>query len=198
MGSKVVAIVGSYRKGGMTDAAVDAILQGAREKGAETETIYLTEQHLEFCTNCRKCVQASGAERGKCVIDDDLEPILSRIEAADVLVLSSPVNFYNVTAQFRKFLERLSGYFCWPWGQMSPKVRSKQRKRKAVLVASAGMPGFLIPWATGAGRALRIAAGLLGARPVAHLWIGLAAREPHPSLSRRTLARARRIGMSLA
>jgi multimeric flavodoxin WrbA len=66
MSSKVVAIVGSYRKGGAIDAAVEAILEGAREKGAQTHTLYLTEQHIEFCTHCRQCAQEPGEERGKC------------------------------------------------------------------------------------------------------------------------------------
>jgi len=34
MSKKVVAIIGSYRKGGNIDRAVEAILAGAREKGA--------------------------------------------------------------------------------------------------------------------------------------------------------------------
>ena len=66
MSSKVVAIVGSYRKGGAIDTAVEAVLEGAREKGAQTHTIYLTDQHIEFCTNCRKCTQPPGEERVKC------------------------------------------------------------------------------------------------------------------------------------
>ena len=77
-------------------------------------------------------------------------------------------------------------------------MRSKLQPRKAVLVASAGMPGFLIPIATGAARALRLAARMLGARPVGKLWIGLVAGEPKPVLSARTLERARQLGMKLA
>ena len=46
MSRKVVAIVGSYRRGGTIDSAVDAVLVGAREKGVETCTIYLTEAHI--------------------------------------------------------------------------------------------------------------------------------------------------------
>ena len=72
------------------------------------------------------------------------------------MVLASPVNYYNVTALFRRFQERLLGYIYWPWGQNGPTLRNKRQPRKAVLVASAGMPGFLIPLATGAPRALRI------------------------------------------
>jgi NAD(P)H-dependent FMN reductase len=198
MSKKIVAIVGSYRKGGTIDAAVEAILQGAREKGAETSTIYLTDRHIEFCTNCRKCAQTPGPERGKCAQQDDLEPILSEIEAADAVVLGSPVNCYNVTALFRRFLERLLGYAYWPWGQNAPRARSRRQTRKAALVASSAMPGFLIPLATGAAKALRLTAKMLGAKSVGTLWIGLAAGEPQHPLSTRTLARARRIGFRLA
>jgi NAD(P)H-dependent FMN reductase len=198
MSKRVVAIAGSYRRGGVTDRAVEAVLAGAREKGAETYTIYLAERRIEFCANCRQCVQQAGGERGKCAIDDDLGPMLEEIEAADALVLASPVNYYNVTALFRRFLERLLGCAYWPWGQKGPSFRSKQQPRKAVLVSSAGMPGFLIPLATGAPRALRLAARMLGARAVGSLWIGLAAQEPHPPLSARTLGKARRLGMKLA
>lgn len=198
MSKKIVAIVGSYRKGGTIDSAVEAILAGAREKGARTNTIYLTEQHIEFCTNCRQCTQMPGADRGKCAQHDDLDPILAEIEAADAVVLGSPVNCYNVTALFRRFLERLLGYAYWPWGQKAPRARSKRQTRKAALVASSAMPGFLIPLATGAARALRLAASMLGAKPVGALWIGLTAQEPHQPLPSHIVARARRLGMKLA
>jgi putative NADPH-quinone reductase len=198
MSNKVVAIVGSYRRGGTIDSAVKIILEGARERGAETHTVYLTEQHIEFCRNCRECMQTPGEQRGKCQQNDDLEPILEEIEAADAIVLGSPVNCYNVTAIFRRWMERLVGFGCWPWGQNAPRPRTKRQPRKAVLVASSAMPGFLIPVATGAARALRLTASVLGAKPVGRLWIGLAAGEPHHPLPARTRERARRLGWKLA
>jgi NAD(P)H-dependent FMN reductase len=198
MSRKIVAIIGSYRKGGAIDSAVEAVLDGARENGAQTHTIYLTDQHIEFCTNCRQCTQTPGEVRVQCTQHDDLEPMLQEIEAADAVVLASPVNYWNVTAIFRRFLERLLGYIYWPWGQNAPKPRNRRQPRKAVLVASSGMPGFLIPFTTGAAKALRLAAQSLGAKPVGSLWIGLAAHEPHPKLSARTLKRARLMGMKLA
>ncbi len=173
MGKKVVAILGTYRKGGTLDAAVEAILEGARSKRATTSTIYLSEKHIEFCTNCRQCTQDPGPERGRCRQKDDLEAIVSEIEAADVLVLASPVNCGNATAIFRRFMERLIGCTYWPWGQPAPKARSHVRTLKAALVATSAMPGFLIPIATGTKTALRMTAKILGAKPVASLWIGL-------------------------
>jgi NAD(P)H-dependent FMN reductase len=198
MGTRVVAIVGSYRKGGTVDCAVEAVLEGAREKGAETHTIYLTSRHIEFCANCRECTQKPGPERGKCKQRDDMEPILEEIEEADAVVLGSPVNCYNATALFRRFMERLVGAFYWPWGQAAPKTRRNETTRKAVLVASAAMPGILIPVATGAARALRLTAKMLGAKPVGSLWIGLVAGEPHHALPARIRERARRMGRKLA
>jgi NAD(P)H-dependent FMN reductase len=198
MSNKIVSVIGSYRKCGVIDSAVEAILEGAREKGAETHAIYLTDQHIEFCANCRQCVQAPGLERGKCPQQDDLEPILQEIEAADAVVLGSPVNFYNVTAIYRRFLERLLGYAYWPWGMATPKPRKKRPTRMAALVASSGMPGFCIPLFTGTAKTLRRSARMLGAKPVASLWIGLAAMEPNHSLSARNRERARRIGRKLA
>ncbi len=197
MAKKLVAIIGSYRKGGAIDTAVDAVLEGAKEKGAEVSKIYLTEKHIEFCRNCRACTQEPGEQRGRCVIEDDVDSILTEIEAADAIVLASPVNFWNVTAIFRRFLERLLGYAYWPWGKATPVGRSRNFPRRAALIASSAMPGFLLPVATGAPGALKIAAKMLGARPVARMWLGLVSRQETPRHSARTLDRARAIGMQL-
>jgi multimeric flavodoxin WrbA len=195
---KVVAVVGSYRRGGLTYVAAEAVLEGAREKGAETHLLYLPDKHIEFCTNCRHCVQVPGVVRGTCVQQDDLQSVLAEIDAADAVVLASPVNFGNTTALFRRFLERIGGSTYWPWGQAAPTVRSKVFPRKAVLLSSSAMPGFLIPIMTGTRHALATAAKLLGAHVVGSLWIGLASGEPHPVLTPRARERARRLGWRLA
>lgn len=76
MNKRVVAIVGSYRKGGVTETAVEAILEGARAKGADAQFIRLSDYPLEFCTNCRRCTQDPGEARGTCAQSDGLEEIL--------------------------------------------------------------------------------------------------------------------------
>jgi NAD(P)H-dependent FMN reductase len=195
----VVAIVGSYRRGGITDQAVDAVLEGAREHGAKTEKIYLIEQRIEFCRNCRMCCQIPGPERGECVHQDDLELVLQKLEDASAVVLGSPVNYHNVTAVFRRFMERLLGYTYWPWGKnLGPVMRRKVRAKKAVLVASAAVPRFFIPLMTGAPRALKVAAKMVGARPVGKLWIGAVGSAPEETLHSRVRAKAVRLGHKLA
>lgn len=196
--SKIVAIVGTYRIGGITDQAVDAVLEGARQSGAKVRKISLIDQHIEFCRNCRMCTQQPGPARGECVHDDDLDFILREVESASGVILAAPVNYYNVTALFRRFMERLIGYAWWPWGQRGPTLRTLARTRKAVLVTSASLPGFLIPLATGAPRALKLTAKMVGARPVGQLWIGGAAVSPDQQLTPRLRARALRLGKKLA
>jgi putative NADPH-quinone reductase len=197
MARKVVAILGSYRKGGTVDTLVDSVLAGAREYGATTRKVYLIDQCIEYCRNCRTCTQLPGETRGKCVIEDDMPAILEDLESADVVVLASPVNFFNVTAVFRTFLERLLGCVYWPWGQKSPKPRSKKMPRRAVLIASSAAPAFFMPFATGAPRALRLTAQCLGARPVANLWVGMVAQSAKPQPSATLLQRAHKIGEKL-
>jgi putative NADPH-quinone reductase len=198
MVKRVLAITGSYREGGITDAAVAAVLAGARGQGAETEVLRLADHDLRFCTNCRACTQEPGPSRGACVQQDGLAGILAKVEAADALVLASPVNFYNATALFRRFLERLLGFAYWPWGaRRGPGLRDPRPARKAVLVASAAMPGPLLPLGTGAPKALKVAAAALGARPVGRLWIGLVGTQPREQLSARVQARAEALGRRL-
>jgi multimeric flavodoxin WrbA len=198
MAGKVVAIIGSYRKNGTVDQVVDTILAAARERGAAVEKIYLIDEYIEFCTNCRACAQAPGPERGKCVHQDDLEAVLARIDAADVLVLASPVNFGNVTAVFRRFMERLLGAAYWPWGQLrQPIPRNKAQTKHAVLVMSSAAPAILARLFSGAMGALKTTARVPEAKPVATLSIGLAGRHPQPRISASVLRRARLIGLSV-
>jgi len=198
MANRVFAIVGSYRKNGVVDSAVEQVLEGARERGAQTSKIYLLDKHIEFCNNCRSCTQEPGTVRGTCPLHDDMAEILDEMDAADSIVLGSPVNYFNTTAIFRRFLERMACYAYWPWNAKSPVGRVKQQTRKAIFVISSAAPRFFIPIATGAPRAMKLAATSVGARAVGKLYIGLSSQEPHPKLSAREIARARKMGASLA
>jgi len=193
----VVALVGSYRKGGMVDSAIDAVLAGAVAAGARVEKIYLIDLDIEFCRNCRVCMQQPGEARGKCVHDDAMAGLLDTLAAADALVLGSPVNFGTVTAITKRFIERLACFAYWPWGAPAPKPRSKERPRRAVVVSSSAAPGFLGRYVFHAVGLLKQCAGLLGAKVVGVLFIGLASQVPHPVLSARQQRRAHRLGQRL-
>ena len=195
---RITAILGTYRKGGVIDAAVDELLASAREAGAETTKIYLIDKHIEFCHNCRTCTQEEGAKRGQCPTVDDMSAILDEIEHSDAIVLASPMNFWTVTAVMKRFIERLVCFAYWPWGAMAPKARNKAKRKSAVLVASSAAPAVLARLMTGMVGLLKGCAGLLGAKTVGVLFIGLAAGEQRPDIGQRARRKARRLGKKLA
>ena len=86
MAIKILAINGSYRRGGIIDQAVEAACAGARAAGAETSTVFLSEKPVEFCLNCRSCTQEAGDKRGACVRNDGMAALLDLAEGADGLI----------------------------------------------------------------------------------------------------------------
>lgn len=198
MGKKILGIVGSYRKNGTIDALVSAALSSAQEHGAETEKIYLIDQHIEFCTNCRNCTQEPGTDPGVCIHHDAMADILDRYMKSDGVVIGAPVNAFNVNAVTRRFMERLVCFTYWPWGQPGYTLRKKFRGKKAVLITSGAMPGFMGRFFTGAVRALKITAQTMGAKPVASQFVGLSAQNKKPIVPDRALRRAREAGRKLA
>jgi multimeric flavodoxin WrbA len=201
MAKRIVAIIGTYRKGRVIDTAVGEVLRGAQDRGCETQAIYLLDKHIEFCMNCRTCTQEPNVgRRGKCVHDDDMDEILRAVDEADGLVLAAPTNFYNVNALTRRFIERLLPYAWWPWSaRTGPKFRVAKPDKVAILVTSTAAPAFLarilIP---GPRRALKIAARTVGARVVKALHFGLAAGTSEATLGEKERLRAYRVGERLA
>jgi len=199
MGKKVVAIVGTYRKGRVIDSAVDEILKGAAAGGAETVKIDLMDKHIEFCSNCRACTQAEGVGApGKCVQDDDMTAILDEIAGADVLVLASPVNVGRVTALMKRFIERLVVLVYWPWGAPAPKCRMTGAGKEAITVTSSACPAFLgrilMPAPL---RLLKTASKLMGAKVRKSLYFGLAAKTEDGTLSEKNRFKAYKAGQKL-
>ena len=62
----ILAIGGSYREDGITDQMVHVAVDTARAAGARTATVILRDCPIEFCRNCRHCMQQPGiAPRGR-------------------------------------------------------------------------------------------------------------------------------------
>lgn len=198
MAKRIVGIVGSYRRNGTIDTLVTEALRSAQEQGAETEKIYLIDNHIEFCTNCRTCTQEAGTGRGVCVHKDDMAGILDRYEESDGIIIGAPVNCFNLNAITRRFMERLVCYTYWPWGQPGYKLRMKHRGKKAVLITSTAMPALMGRFFTGAPRALRVIAETMGAKPVALFIAGLSAQKQAMAVSDKLVRRARVAGRKMA
>ena len=120
----VVGINGSPRKQWNTATLVSKALEGAASLGAATELFHLYDLNFKGCVSCFACKKRGGKSYGKCVLNDDLAPVLEKIAAADAIVIGSPIYFGTVTGETRSFLERLLfPYLTYtiPYGTLFPK-----------------------------------------------------------------------------
>jgi putative NADPH-quinone reductase len=106
----VLALLGSPRKQGNTDIMTDAALAGAAEAGASVAKVYLDDHRIrpigEVADNSRM--------RDDPHRDDDFPALLSRFLEADIVLWSTPVYWFGLSAQSKCFLDRLSSYFNHP------------------------------------------------------------------------------------
>lgn len=104
---QAIAVNGSPRKTANTATLLRHALEGAAEKGAQTELVHLYDLAARGCVSCFACKEIGGTSYGRCAVRDKLAPLLERIAAADVLVLGTPVYFGTETGAMRSLLERL-------------------------------------------------------------------------------------------
>lgn len=103
---KTIAINGSPRKNWNTATLLDNALKGARSIGAKTEFIHLYDYNFKGCRSCFLCKRKNNNNFGKCVVKDELKPILQKIESADALIMGTPLYFCSATGVMHSFLER--------------------------------------------------------------------------------------------
>jgi len=196
--TRILAINGSYRDDGMTDQALDAIIDAAKQAGAEVELILLRDYPIEFCLNCRECTQEPGDTPGKCVQHDGMQALVDKIEQADAYVLASPTNFGSVTALFKRFMERLIVYGYWPWGMHAPKFRkAHSTRKKAILVSSCAAPGIIGRLLYSSQKQLKMTANVIGAKSVGTMYTGLISDQPHRDLPESARLKAQALASKL-
>lgn len=99
---KVLIINGSPRVGGNTSVALCEMEDVFRAQGVETETVQIGAEPVRGCIACGYCY-----EHDRCVFDDVVNTIAPKFEAADGLVVASPVYFASANATLVACLDRL-------------------------------------------------------------------------------------------
>ena len=101
-----VAICGSPRLGGNTEQLLRRCLARLDASGIRGELVTLAGKSIQGCTACLSC---RGLTETRCAVDDDFNPVLERILAADIVVVGSPVHFGAATPLLSAVLDR-AGY----------------------------------------------------------------------------------------
>ncbi len=100
---KVVAISGSARKDGNTAMLVRIVFEELEKEGIETELVQLAGKKVHGCTACYEC---SKRKNRKCAVEDDVNDVIAKMDAADGIILASPVYFSDVTAEMKALIDR--------------------------------------------------------------------------------------------
>ena len=99
---KVLLINGSPNARGCTYTALSEVATSLQKEGVETEILHVGHRDLRGCIGCRKCKQT-----GKCVFDDLVNETAPKFEAADGIVIGSPVYFASANSTVMSFITRL-------------------------------------------------------------------------------------------
>lgn len=101
---KITAFNGSPKADrGNTHVIVSALLEGAAKAGASTENIFLAREKISHCIGCFTCWTKTP---GKCVLKDDMEDLLKKYMASDIIIMASPLYADHVTGIMKDFMDR--------------------------------------------------------------------------------------------
>ncbi len=176
---KVVAVMGSYRKGKTIDTLVDHAMAGVRDavSNAEVEKVTLIDRHIEYCRNCGVCRRDDPDKPiARCAIDDDMQEILPLLREADAYIFCGPIFEGTVNAVTKTFLERI----CWTLARPGrwpvkgcPQPRDPRQKRAIVILSSGIISPLLRRFCDDATSLIKSTAGdSLNAKLVGTLYAG--------------------------
>lgn len=98
----VLILNGSPKPDGNTAVAINEIVKVFDEEGIESKVIHIGNKAIRGCVSCNSC-----SKTGKCVFDDEVNKIAPEFEAADGLIVASPVYYASANATLVACLDRL-------------------------------------------------------------------------------------------
>ena len=104
MSKHILILNGSPRAKGNTKALIEAFEKGAAGAGHHVERFDLQKMNIHGCLGC--C--GGGKDPASpCVQKDDMEKIYPAYQAAEIVVLASPMYYWNITGQLKCAFDRL-------------------------------------------------------------------------------------------
>ena len=100
--AKVLLINGSPKANGCTATALQEMIRVFEEEGLETELVQIGNRDIRGCVSCGGC-----SKTGKCVFQDAVNEIAPKFEAADGLVVGSPVYYASPNGTVLALMDRL-------------------------------------------------------------------------------------------
>jgi len=104
--AKLLAFIGSPRRGGNTDVLVDEAINAFGRIGGTAEKVFLSSLRINPCQGCLACMRKDGLD-SVCIQRDDMTELYQKMFAADAIIWATPIYMWSPTAQMKLFLDRL-------------------------------------------------------------------------------------------
>ncbi len=102
---KITFITGSPHKAGTSALLADKFIEGAEANGHEVFRFNAAFKNIHACTGCNAC----GMD-GPCVFKDDIErELMPQLLETDLIVLVTPLYYYDMSAQLKTVIDRMHG-----------------------------------------------------------------------------------------
>lgn len=131
---KLLVLLGSPRKGANGETLVQKIAEVMEQGGWLTEYIRLNELSVRPCQGCGGCDKT-----GNCVVKDDMTEIYQAVDAADRIIMVSPVYFYGLSAQCKSCGDRFQAR--WARKYLLKERFRQGEGRKGYLLSTAATKG---------------------------------------------------------
>lgn len=130
----VLIVLGSPRKGGNSEVLARQVGMEIQQSGGAVDYLRLNGMNIKPCQGCGGCEKT-----GVCVFKDDMTDIYTMVDVADILILVSPVYFYNVTGQTKLFIDRFQAKWSRRYLQKHP--YREDEGRRGYFIATAATRG---------------------------------------------------------
>ncbi len=130
---EILSIHGSPRRNGSSSNIANHLVKKLEANGNEIHTFHLNNLDIHGCQECFTCRKN---RTDTCAIKDGISMILELTKTSEVVIVSTPVFYADISAQLKCFIERTWSYF----GKTGTSAEHLPRNRCLVFIQSYGYP----------------------------------------------------------
>ena len=101
---KILVLNGSPHPKGNTAAMVSAFAAGAMAAGHQLDVVNVCQKSIHGCLGCEYCHTKGN---GQCVQNDDMQEVYPLLDAAEMIVVASPIYYHGFSGQLQCALNRI-------------------------------------------------------------------------------------------
>lgn len=106
MSKNILVLTGSPRRNGNSDRLAEAFTKGAHAAGHNVMLFNAGRKEIGGCKACQEC----WSKGEPCIYRDDFDELTPLLEQADVILLSTPLYWFTLSAQILAPINRIYAY----------------------------------------------------------------------------------------